>query len=45
MKYTVGVDEAGAKASEAFARPCQVVFKYLEENIDKVYSFCKEVVT
>jgi hypothetical protein len=42
MKWIVGIDEAGEKALEAFARPWQVVFEYLEENIDKVYSSCKE---
>ena len=41
-EWIVGVDEAGEKAWEAFARPCQVVSEYLEENIYKVYSSCKE---
>ena len=41
-KWLVGLDEAGEKAWEAFARPCLVFSEYLEENIDKVYSSCKE---
>lgn len=41
-KLLVGIDEAGEKVWETFARPCHIFSEYLKENMDKVYSSCKE---
>jgi len=39
MKFVVGIDEAGEKAWEAFARGCQL---FLNRNSDNLNSSCKE---
>ncbi len=42
LRYEIGVDEAGETVRGTVARPYLIFLEYVERNIDKVYSSCKE---
>ncbi len=42
FKYIIGIDEAGEKCWEYFARGCLVFSEGLIENTDNLNSSCKE---